>query len=109
MISRNYTQSATTERLAWVVDEDEQTNKRTYQANLSAFKCHLQADTDDIAKDGGAMFGKDWLMFCDICDIIEGDRVTIGSNEYRVVGVSQFPALRSPSAHLEVRLRLFKS
>jgi len=109
MISRHYTQTASTERLGWVVDEDEQTNKREYQTNLASVKCHVQADTDDITKDGTATFGKDWLMFCAIVDIIEGDRVTIGSNKYRVVGVSQYPALSGRTSHMEVKLRLFKS
>jgi hypothetical protein len=102
MISQMYKNTATTER--------EQTLggiKKAYTENLSSFMCHVQPIDAEVGEGLSGEFGKDWIMFCPVLDIKEGDKVVVdGTNEYRVSGVEIFDMSRNP--HLEVLIRAWR-
>lgn len=71
------------------------------------FSCHFQPLDEAIGQDGQGAFGKNWLIFCALRDIREGDKVVIDGGEYKVAGVQNYDFSGNP--HLEVLLRAFKS
>lgn len=81
-------------------------NGEKFEAHIAALRCHIQPLDEAFTEDLSGGYGKDWLMFCDACDILEGDRVVDGSAEYLVAGVEGF-AFMGASRHMEVRLRRF--
>lgn len=104
MIERMYNQSATTERETAV---GVSTIKKAYTENLSSFRCHVQPLDSEVFQDLPGGFGKNWLMFCPVLDIREGDKVIVdGVTSYRVIGVENYNFSRNP--HLEVTIRTFK-
>jgi len=104
MIENNYNQTVDVQRLTTVSG-----NKKDYQDNLTNVACHIQPLDPSITQDIEGGFGKDKLMFCDVQDIEEGDRVIHGSDTYRVVGVEKYDNFLKRSNHMEVVLRIFKS
>lgn len=74
--------------------------------HITGLRCHVQPLDEAFTEDLSGGYGKDWLMFCDACDILEGDRVVDGSVEYLVAGVESF-AFLGQTRHMEVRLRRF--
>lgn len=103
-IEINYNKTVKIDRLTDV--ESGEAGQEKYAENLSAVPCHIQPLEEGYSEDQQGQFGKDWLMFCDYNDILEGDRVRDGSTEYRVVGVEKFTFLGEPR-HMELRIRLF--
>ncbi len=104
MLEDHYSETITTNRLATTSG-----NKKGYVENLTGVKCHIQPFEDDISQDITIGFGKDLLMFCDVIDIIESDRIIWDGDEYRVVGImSDFKFLKR-AQHMEIRIRAFKS
>ena len=99
-IEQNYDRSVTVQRL------DDQTSSYTeeYVNYLMSVPCHIQPLDDAYNQDVEGNFGKEWLMFCAVRDILEGDRIIDGAVEYRVVGVESFRFL-GEDRHMEVRLR----
>jgi hypothetical protein len=77
-----------------------------YEAHLNGVKAHIQPLDEAYSEDLDGSFGKDSMMFCDTADILEGDRVIDGSNEYRVVGIKKYKFL-GEQRHMEVRIRQF--
>jgi len=93
-------------------EDDEPTNKKSYGLLHSNLKCLIQAYDSDITQDNAVQFGKSFLMFCEISDIVEMDRIfrdPDGINEeYRIVGVKTYADL-GPNSHMEILIRAFKS
>lgn len=81
-----------------------------YTAHLSDVDCEIQPLEDNITQDITVGFGKDMLMFCDIIDVIESDRVIrADGTEYRIVGIERYDEFRGIAQHLELRIRAFES
>lgn len=100
-IESNYNKNVTIKRL---VDESGNDNVEEYVEHLEDVPCHIQPLDDSYGQDIEGSFGKEWLMFCDVQDILEGDRVIDGEIEYRVVSVESYDFLGVPR-HMELRIR----
>jgi hypothetical protein len=87
--------------------------KRGYTTHLSDVKCFITAQDSQtrrsklIDERGTGSFAQYTYMFCNVIDIQEGDKVTVGSNDYRVRGILTFDHGRNP--HMEVALSSFDS
>lgn len=92
---------------ATIVDGSD--TKKEFTTHIEDLSCHIQPFDDVISQDIEVGFGKDWLLFCDAQDIIEGDRVVYDSKQYRVVSVEKFDSFIGKSWHMEIRIRYFKS
>ncbi len=78
----------------------------SYQDNILGVRCMIQPLDESYSQDLDGSYGKDSLMFCDSADILEGDRIVDGADEYRVVGVEVFNFL-GQVRHMEIRIRKF--
>lgn len=83
--------------------------KKDFTDHLTGVKCHIQPFDDDISQDITIGFGKDLLLFCDVLDIREGDRIIWDSEDYRVSAVSSNFRFLKRARHMEIRIRAFKS
>lgn len=102
MIEANYLQTASTKRITpgdGIVEGE--------QPYLSGIPCTVQPNDESFTQDLGGQFGKDFLMFCGVVDILENDKVTVDGVDYKVVGLE---VLHHPAGndHLEVRIRMFQ-
>jgi hypothetical protein len=110
MIAEKYNEYIDIERLTLVAG----TAKKEFTLLAAAVKCNIQAYDEEISQDINTGFGKNLLLFCDITDIAEGDRIIrnpedeLDREEYRVVGVKSF-AFMGQNSHMEVKIRAFKS
>jgi len=108
MLESFYTKTARVDRLTTVLDdEDQPTAKRDYTTHIASLACHVQPLDDTITQDIPGGFGKNFLMFSAVADIIETDRVIIDSVEYRVIGTEALSVGDKP--HQETIIRIFKS
>lgn len=98
-IEENYDRTVKTQR----VTEESGSNKETYEDFLTGVECHIQPLEEGFTEDLDGNFAKDWMMFCAVLDILEGDRVVDGDDEYKVVGVESF-GWDEPK-HMEIRIR----
>ena len=104
-----YNEKVNVARLTAILDnQGHATAKKEYTAHIANLGCHVQAYDEDITQDNSNSFGKDWKMFCPLADIIEGDRITRGSDEYRIVAIKTFNNY-GDNSHMELRIRIFKS
>lgn len=103
MIENHYNTTFTTKRLTDV----EGTNKREYTDNLSSTACMIQPLDPSFTGDLPGSFGKEWLMFCPVVDLEEGDRVISGGKEYKVTGIETLEW--QGEDHMEATLRIFES
>jgi hypothetical protein len=101
-IETNYDKTVRIDRLTDVDSGDE--GEEEYTTHIATLACHIQPLDESFSEDITGQFGKDYLMFCSSVDILEGDRVTEGSNVYRVVGVESFEFL-GEKRHMEIRIR----
>lgn len=101
-ITSLYNKTCTVERLAVTTGA-----KKEYASHLTGVLCHIQPLTSEYANAGDFIFGKDWLLFCDIVDIQEGDRITEGGVEYRVISVESLD-FQGRQPHNEVVIRVFE-
>lgn len=102
MLSSHFDKTARVDRLTTTTG-----NKKEFTTHIASLPCHIQPTDDQISQDIAGGFGKDFLMFSGAADIIEGDRVIVGSDEYRVVGTEAFNF--NGRSHRETRIRIFKS
>jgi hypothetical protein len=100
MIQDHYNKTVAVQRL-----DDDSGNTELYSIHLASVRCVMQPLDDAYSQDLEGSFGKESYMFCDICDILEGDLVVDGANKYRVVGVKTHEFLNRPR-HMELRIRL---
>jgi len=102
-IEINYNKSVTIERF----NENESGDGESYGPHLSAVPCCIQPLDESYTEDLSGSFGKDSFMFCAVQDIVEGDRVIDGDDEYRIYGVKSHSFL-GRARHMELRIRKFK-
>jgi hypothetical protein len=106
MLESHFDKTARVDRLSVVLDEeDEPTAKKDYQAYIASLACHIQPLDPSITQDIPGGFGKNFLMFSGPADIIEGDRIFIDSEEYRVIGTERLNFNGHP--HQETIIRIF--
>ena len=100
MINIEYNQIVSVSRLA------EDTNDRElYSSHLTGVRASIQPLDDSFNEDQTGSMGKDRLMFCEVQDIKEGDRVTFDSKVYRVVALENFDDFRRQEQHMEILIR----
>ena len=73
-----------------------------YAAYLSGVACQIQPNDDSFHEDFSGSYKKDFLMFCNIADIKEKDRIADGLDEYVVSGVKLYPC--PGQSHMELRI-----
>lgn len=100
-ISILYTSSVDVQRVAATSGE---ADTQTFGSHLSSVKCNIQPLDDSFGEDLEGSYGKDFLMFADVADIAQGDKIVDGSTEYMVMGVESYSL--EGYAHLELRIRL---
>ncbi len=100
-LSSHFDKTATVERLTTITG-----NKKQYTEHLASVSCLIQPISAESTGDIPGGFGRDILMLSAIVDIAEGDQVTIGSDEYRVMATESLNFGNNP--HQETTLRIFK-
>lgn len=101
-LQNHYTKTARVERLMTVDSSD----KQEFATHIESLPCHVQPFTDSFTGDIEGGFGKEFLMFCNVADIEQGDRVIIDDEEYRVMSEETFQ-FRRMDKHMELRIRIF--
>ena len=103
-IANKYNQTAVTYRETAV---GQSTIKKAYTVFLTSFACHVQPLDSTLAQSLPGSFGKQWMMFCPVADIKEGDKVLVGgTDEYRVTGVEKYSFSFNP--HMEISMKAFR-
>jgi len=103
-IQQHYTKNAEVKRMTDIPS----TNKQTLQTIYEDVPCHVQPLEDSFSSEDDGIYGKDFLMFCDVRDIKQGDRVIICGIEYKVMSNESYSFLRR-TRHMEIRIRVFKN
>ena len=103
MISDYYNKIVKTQRLTDIVATD----KENYQDYIETLNCLIQPLADSFQEDLDGSVGKDYAMFCEIADILEGDRVVDGSDVYNVIGLKRYSD-KNGEHHLEIIIRRYK-
>lgn len=99
MINDYFDLTVNTERLTAISGTDSE----DWQANLTDVACQIQPLEDSPGSDLDGSYGKDFLMFCNEVDIIEGDKIVNGSDEYIVKGKRIYDFVGE--SHLELIIR----
>lgn len=102
MFEAFYDQTVTTQRLGAGTG-----NTKEYSNNLVDLACAIQQIDSEVSSDFQMSYGKNWMLFCPIVDIIEGDFVIWDSKTYRVMAVDRLDFLNED--HMEVSIRIFES
>jgi len=90
-----------------LVKESEDISNETYQDYLTDKPAHIQPLDDSYGEGLDGSYKKDFLMFCELCDIKQGDKVIDSDGkEYVVSGVEEYEW--QTLSHLEVRISLVK-
>jgi len=95
-----FTKTIKTKRITAVAGTDNQ----DWQDNLPAVSCNIQPLDGSFNEDLGGSYGKDHLMFCDIVDIIIGDKVIDGTKEYLVKEAKNYEVMSFSIMELNIRL-----
>lgn len=103
-LAREFNKKVQIERLSEVAG----TEKEQYLSHISDVECFIHPSDESFNEDMTGSFGKDYLMFCEVLDIKEGDKIIDGVTEYRVIGVENYPEFIDSAQHLEVIIRKFK-
>ena len=74
--------------------------------HLSDVSCQIQPLDDSYGEDLEGSYGKDFVMFCAVIDVKQGDKIVDNSVEYLVVGVESYDW--QGFSHMELRIRLTK-
>ena len=72
--------------------------------HLVEIKCCIQPLDDSFGESLEGAYKKDFLMFCGVQDIKQGDKVVDGAVEYLVAGVESYDFIGQK--HMEIRLSL---
>lgn len=105
-IRAHFDKLVTIQRLDFVEESGDPTDKQTFINHLLNVACHIQPDEASPSEDIPGSMGKRYIMYADSQDIAEGDRVLDGSDEYRVIGAEKFEFL-GRARHMEIVLRKF--
>ncbi len=95
-----FTKTITTKRLTDVFGTDNQ----DWQTNLSNIQCNIQPLDDSFSEDLSGSYGRDYLMHCDLADIIEGDKIVEDTTEYLVKGIRRMEIGQFSIMELRIRL-----
>jgi len=101
-IEINYNKTISTKR----IDDTESGDpgSEQYETLLTGVRCHIQPFEESYNEDIDGNFAKDWIMFCDVLDIQEGDLIIEGTNTYKVIGIRSFNFL-CKNRHMELKIR----
>jgi hypothetical protein len=102
MLSSYFDKTARIDRLTTTTG-----NKKEFATHIASLSCHIQPLDPTITQDIPGGFGKNFLMFSGEADIIEGDRVFVDNEEYRVIGTESLTF--NGKTHRESIIRIFKS
>ena len=102
MLRHQYDKTASTKRLQL----EPGTDKKSYQDHLPDVPCLIQPLDATLSADVEMSYGKNFLMMCDVTDIIEGDRIFIDEEEYRIMAVETLEFMGE--SHMELSIRIFK-
>jgi len=102
-LKNQFDKTVKTKRLTAITE----TQKEDYQDFLTNVACMIQPLEDSFGEDLQGGFGKDFLMFCSVLDIQEGDLIVDGTTSYKVVGVEDFKTWLGLSTHMELRIRIY--
>ena len=102
MLESHYDKTADTMRFVSTTGDKQELNE-----HLSDIPCLIQPIDSAENEDREGIHAKSWLMMCDEADIIDGDRVIIDSDEYRVVGAETLSW--QGHTHMEITLRKHKN
>ncbi|HOM27353.1 MAG TPA: hypothetical protein PKV21_07595 [bacterium] len=94
---RYFDKKAKTQRLVSESDAE------YYQDYLDNVPCLIIPYESSFSTDLNGVYGKDFQMFCEVCDIMEKDKVIIDDDVYEVKGVSKYSFLNDE--HLELIIR----
>lgn len=103
MITDYYNKVVKTKRLTDITGTD----KEDYQDFIIELACLIQPFVDSYQEDLDGSVGKDYVMFCEVADVVEGDRIIDGTDEYSVVGVKRYSD-KNGEHHLEAIIRIYK-
>ncbi len=98
MINILYDRTIATERL----EEESGSDIETYEQYLIGISCTIQPLEDSYTEKEDGQFSKNFLMFCDVCDILDGDKIIDGNTIYKVVGVEVLRVLNH--SHMEITI-----
>jgi len=85
-------------------DTTGEADTESWASHLSDVSCQIQPLDDAFAEDLEGSNGKDFLMFCSVVDVKQGDKIIDGSVEYLVAGVESYSW--QGFSHMELRIRL---
>lgn len=106
MIQSNYDKTVTVRRLVPI--EGTQNERQEYADLILGLACNIQPFDESYSQNFESGVGKDWLMFCDVADVLEHDQVVDGDDVYEVVGVESYVFQAEPR-HMEVKIRRYQS
>jgi hypothetical protein len=79
------------------------TDNQDWQTNLTGVSCNIQPLDGNYNEDLEGSYGRDYLMFCNIVDIIEGDKIIDGTDEYLVKSVKDYSVMNFSIKELIIR------
>lgn len=82
------------------------TDNEAYGDHLSEVSCQIQPLEDSYGEDLEGSYGKDFVMFCEVLNIKQGDKIVDGTVEYLVVGLESYSW--QGFSHMELRIRQTK-
>lgn len=91
------------------LEDTADTDNEAFQDHLvgdDAVVCMIQPLDDSYGEDLEGSYGKDFVMFCPVVDIKQGDKIVDNSTEYIVQGMESYSW--QGFSHLELRIRLTK-
>lgn len=101
-IAQFFDNEVTIQRLEDTADTDNQ----AWGAHLTEVACQIQPLDDSFSEDLEGSYGKDFVMFCAVIDVKQGDKIIDNSVEYIVQGVESYSW--QGFSHMELRIRLTK-
>ena len=102
MIAMQYDKNVEVDRMT----ADDSGIGEQFELHIASVKCHIQPLDESFSEDLSGSFGKNFLMFADVCDILEGDRIIESGTVYRVIGVDSYNFLKQ-NRHMEITIRKF--
>jgi hypothetical protein len=94
-----YDKTVSTKRL----NDESGSYREGYEIYLTGIECHIQPIDGSYYEDAEGQFGKNWLMFCNVCDIVVNDIVVEGTTEYKVIEVKSHSF--AGHSHMELVIR----
>jgi len=80
------------------------TDNEEWDDHLSEVACQIQPLEDAYGEDLEGSYSKDFVMFCAVIDVKQGDKIVDGEVEYLVAGVESYDF--QGFSHMELRIRL---